>query len=207
MKTRMLSKTLGVASLLVLIPVASQTLVNAQPATKDQPGKVPGSPMERGSQPGMGHKKLEPLVGSWDVSGQCWDKPGESPQSITGKDDSEWVLGGRFVQCHANGSKGSTPFEGIGMLGYDNAQRKYVASWHDTESTGIKTETGTYDSATKTFTFVGESKDENGQTVKCRRVMRIDSNDQHTVTAYVTPTGGTETKAAELVFKRTTSKP
>jgi hypothetical protein len=66
-------------------------------------------------------------------------------------------------------------------------------------------ETGSYDPSTKTFTFLGDFKDENGQTIRSRRTVQIDSNDQHTMTAYLTPSGQSEVKVAEMTFKRTST--
>jgi hypothetical protein len=210
MNTRMIIARVGAASMLIAIPLVSLAFAGGQPEER-APIKTgqPGAETDRKArlaQPGPEHRMLEPLLGSWTISGQCWEKQGESPQSVTGTDDSEWVLGNRFVKCHVKGSKAGKQFEGIGMMGYDNAQRQYQASWQDTECTAIKMETGTYDSATKTFTFTGDFKDENGQSVRCRRLVKIDSDDQHTMTAYLTPGGQTEMKVAELTFKRTAAK-
>jgi hypothetical protein len=198
MKFQML-KTAGALSLLVGATLFSSVLMAAQSSSDTER-------QARLAQPGPEHKRLDMFAGSWQMTGQCWGKAGDNPESVTGSENAEWVLGNRFVKYHTMATKGDKPFEAIGMLGYDNAERQFVASCQDTECTGIKLETGTYDPATKTFTYTGEFKDENGQMIRCRRVLRIDNNDQHTMTAYLTQSGGSETKVAEVTFSRTSAK-
>jgi len=48
------------------------------------------------------------------------------------------------------------PFEGIGINGYDNLKKKFVSTWIDNMGTMIVMSTGTFDPATKTFTYMGE---------------------------------------------------
>jgi hypothetical protein len=209
-KSRIALRNVSGASLWVAVALFPLTLAIAQDGQGTQPGtSQPGVDMDRKArlaEPGAEHKRLDPLIGAWEITGQCWMKAGESPQAVTGTEDSEWVLGNRFVKCHFKGSKGGKSFEGIAISGYDNAQREYQTSSQDTECTAIKMETGSYEPSSKTFTYTGEFQDESGQTVRCRRLLRIDSNDQHTMTAYLTPSGQSEMKVAELTFKRTAAK-
>jgi hypothetical protein len=207
MNTRSLSTRVGAAGLIVTLSLVSLATVNgAQQSSATSPPATKSPDPSRLAQPGAEHKVLDALVGSWDVSGQCWAKVGENPQSISGTDTSGWVLGDRFVKSHAKGTKASQPFEGIGMMGYDNTKREYQSTWQDTECTAIKMDSGTYDASSKTFTFTGEFKNEKGETVRCRRLLEITSDDQHMMTSYLTFSGQPELKAAELLFKRTGTK-
>jgi len=204
MEIRSLSTRVGVAGAFVALSLISLATVDgAQQSSATSPPATKAADPSRSGQPGTEHQVLNALVGTWDVSGQCWAKVGDTAQSVTGTDTSEWILGQRFVKSHARGTKASQPFEGIGMMGYDNARREYQATWQDTDCTGIKMETGTYDAASKTFTFKGDFKDDKGQTVSSRRLLEVMSNDQHKMTTYLTMSGQPELKAAELVFKRT----
>ena len=45
------------------------------------------------------------------------------------------------------------PFEGMGIVGYDNLLKKFVSVWIDNMGTGLMPGTGTYDAATKTYTY------------------------------------------------------
>jgi hypothetical protein len=71
------------------------------------------------------------------------------------------------------------PFHGIGFTGYDNLKKKYVMSWMDNAATGIMYSEGTYDPATKTFTYVGECPDVmNGKYARSRTVDKM-IDDKH----------------------------
>lgn len=180
--------------------------------------------------PGAEHRQLENLVGSWQFTGQCFEKCGDKdsnttragelpkdaankatpatpakPESeaVTGTNHSEWVLGGRFVRCEVKGTHGNKSMNGIAMTGYDTEKRRFVSTWMDDQCNSIKTDEGTYDPSTRTFTFIGESTGPDGQTVRCRRVVKITSRDEHTMTTYLTTGGQAEKQVAELTFRRT----
>jgi hypothetical protein len=132
MKRWTIARSVGAAGLLVAVPLLAQTMVQAQdrrPAgTMEETRKDDGRKAQL-TEPGAEHKKLDPFVGSWEFSGQCWGKAGDTPESVSGTDDTEWVLGNRFLKCHTKATKGGKPFEGMGMLGYDNSQRMFQSSW------------------------------------------------------------------------------
>ncbi|MGH7241880.1 MAG: DUF1579 family protein [Phycisphaerales bacterium] len=152
------------------------------------------------ADPGTQHQRLAALTGSWKAEGQCWKNGKAEP--VTGAAVSNWVLGNRFIQCKANWSEAGKTVEAIGLSGYDNQQGKFVSSWADTFGTGIKAETGDYDAATNAFTYTGEFKDDQGRTVRCRKVLTIQSDSKHTMTGYQTEPGKSETKMVEITFTR-----
>ncbi len=185
----------------------------AQPTPSKQP---PDRPLDkepsqddraRLAQPGPEHRNLSAFVGSWDVSGQMWMEPGASPETVSGTCTARWVLDNRFVQSHAEGSYGGKPYEGFGVMGYDNAQKKYVSSWQDNMCTSLKSAKGEYDAASKTFTFKGESKDEKGLNVLTRCTVKVTSDNEHTETMFVTAPGQKEAKVMEITFRRSGSEP
>ena len=108
--------------------------------------------------PGEGHKALDNLVGTWNVKVTAWMAPGQPPMESTGTSETSWILGGRYIEERASGSFMGQPFNGIGITGYDNAKKEYVATWVDNMGTGIMTSTGSMTDG-KTFTFKGSSTD------------------------------------------------
>ncbi len=158
-------------------------------------------------QPVAEHKNLDPLVGSWEVTGQCWAMGESSSVSVTGADESQWVLGNRFVHHQVKGMKADKAFEGMGMSGYDTVRKEYQAVWQDTESTAIRMEKGTYEPSTRSFTFTGEFQDEKGQTLQCRRVLELHTDDHYIMTTYVVQGDMPEVKVAELIFTRAGTQP
>lgn len=235
MNTILASAILGLAIVPVAVFQGTQTQPQTQPGQpqptqSNQPGQQPGrqddkdrnrdrtndkwdqnrdgmnrdqNEMEQSTQ----HRGLDVFVGTWQVTGQVWKEPKGQPESITGVCNSEWVLGRRFVKSHAEGSVGSRPFEGFGVCGYDTGEKKYTEVWIDNMSTGTKWSKGDYDAATKTFNYTGESKDDKGQTVRCRKTVRVTSDTEHTATAYATMNGQSEMKVMELHFRRTAAEP
>lgn len=200
----------------------TQPTPNTQPAQPNQPNQ-PTRPAQPGQQdvdrkhekpatrdqaaePTSSHRNLDRFVGTWHVTGQAWKDAAGQPESISGICNAEWVLGRRFVKSHAEGTVGSRPLEGFGVCGYDAGERKYTEMWIDNLSTGTKSLKGDYDPATQTFTYTGEFKDEKGQAVKCRKVVKVTSETEHTATSYATVGGKQEMKVMEMTFKRTTSK-
>ena len=51
--------------------------------------------------------------------------------------------------------------------------------------------------------IAGDGVGPDGQSVKCRRIVKIISNDEHTMTAFITEPGKAERKVAEITFRRT----
>ena len=59
------------------------------------------------------------------------------------------VYGGRFLEQTYQGDFNGKPFEGKGVMGYDNIMKKFQGVWYDSIGTGIMTSTSTYDPAKK----------------------------------------------------------
>jgi hypothetical protein len=51
------------------------------------------------------------------------------------------------------------PFTGVGQLGYDPAEKKYIGTWIDNLTPYMQTIRGDYDPATKTFTGEATGRD------------------------------------------------
>ena len=71
-------------------------------------------------------------------------------------------------------------FKGMGVEGYDNAKQKFVASWIDNMGTGIQFSDGTYDPATKTFTYTSEIEMMPGMKTPVREVLKVTDKDHMT---------------------------
>jgi hypothetical protein len=69
------------------------------------------------------------------------------------------ILGGRYQQSTTKGSFNNMPFEGISLLGYDNAKKVFMNSWVDNMGTGILQMRGTWDPAGKTINFTSTTVD------------------------------------------------
>ena len=91
----------------------------------------------------------------------------------------------------------------LGMTGYDNALKRYVATWADSGSTGIMRMTGTYDAATKTYTYEGLYPDPmSGKEKPTRMAVRVVSNDQHVMEWWDPTPDGKWVKVMEITYTR-----
>ncbi len=158
----------------------------------------------KAAMPGPEHKNLEYMVGKWNVTGKWWDDkaPDQPPHDTAGTMTTEWFNDNRFTKYEYKGDMMGMPFTGWGYSGYDNIEKKYISIWMDSMGTGIHKNSGTYDAATKTFTFTGEMKDPMGKTIQTRETIKVTSNDEHVMTFYHTRADGKELKMGELTFKR-----
>src|SRR5205814_7344821 len=127
------------------------------------------------------HKLLADLAGSWSTSVKMME-PGKEPTVSKGSVTYKSIMNGRyFVGDHsgsmktpgADGKMKDFTFKGMSVDGYDNVKQKFTSSWMDNMGTGIMTMKGTYDPATKTFTYTGEMEMMPGMKTPVRSVVKI----------------------------------
>lgn len=197
-------RTLTLAFALLLLVGLSVHAQSKKDAPKADPkmAAMMEAYMKHGT-PGEGHKKLEPLIGSWTYTGKFWMDPAGPPAEGKGTADRKWILGGRFVDEVVKGQMTGMPdFEGHGLMGYDNHTKKYVGIWMDSMTTSFMISHGSFDSAGKVLTSEHEDFDPaSGQTIKSKDVLRIDSPDKQTITSYRIE-AGKEIKSMELSMTR-----
>lgn len=136
------------ASLLVLGAVAAFT---APAFTEDEEPEAPGMPSEEDmadawqalATPGPEHQWMAFLVGSWDGEAKFWMNPGEPPQTSTGRLESRWILGRRFIRSDYTGDWEGKTFHGEATMGFSNATKEYETAWIDDMSTAIARSSGT----------------------------------------------------------------
>jgi len=152
--------------------------------------------------PAEGHKVLEQLVGSWDYSLKYWSSPDAPPEESTGTNDVKWILGGRFLEMKVSGTAMGEPFEGMGILGYDNAKKEYVNTWLDNMGTGIMSSAGTYDPETKTMTEMGTYTDPMAGEQKFKGVTKFIDSDNFTYEMFTYTPDGNEFQNMEIKYTR-----
>jgi len=141
MRLRSFLACVGASALVAAAAIGQdKTAEKANPAAMDP--KAMMEVMQKAATPGDAHKKLEPLVGTWDAKVSMWMAPGQPPQESTGTSETAWVLGGRFLETKHQGTFMGQPFSGIGYTGYDNVAKKYIGTWMDTLGTGMMSSSG-----------------------------------------------------------------
>ncbi len=153
--------------------------------------------------PNENHKRLEPLVGKWDVTMKMWWDPAGEPQISKGSSETRWVLGGRFIQDDFTCDFMGMPYNGIGMTGYDNNRSMYVNTWANNMDTTILRTSGSCDPSGKVLTLYGEQDEPMlnvyGRMVKHR--LTIVDNDTHTFEIFDLHAGD-DYKVLEIIYTR-----
>ena len=101
------------------------------------------------------HDFLKSLAGTWKTSCKFWMDPNGKPEESEGTSEAKVIMGGRFLEQTFNGTAMGQPFEGRGILGYDNMKKEYTSIWFDNMATGIMTGAGQYNPDTKTLAAEG----------------------------------------------------
>jgi hypothetical protein len=142
-------------------------------------------------------------AGKWKCTVKSWMDPNGEPMVSEGSEEAEMMFGGRYLRSHFKGSMMGRPFEGLGMLAYDNGKKKYVGTWLDSMSTGIMSYEGDYDAQKKEIVCHGEFVDPlSGAVQKSRLVTRLVSDDQHVFEMWGPDPSGKDTKWMEITYNR-----
>jgi hypothetical protein len=194
-------------------PSVATSPVAAPPATSGQPN--PEEMMKQMmalAKTNENHKLLSSLDGSWNFTIKFWmnPDPNAKPQESKGTATRKSVMDGRYVVMDVTGKmqmpgpdgkmKEST-FKGMGIDGYDNVKKKFVSSWVDNMGTGIQSAEGTYDPATKAFTYTSEEEPVPGMKSQVREVIKIADKD-HMNLEWFENQGGQERKTMEISYTR-----
>ncbi len=119
-----MSKSLKVVtaclSLLVLFAFAASAV--AQVAITPADSKAIVKAMDAAMEPGDQQKRLDFMVGTFDVKVKVWINPGEPPIESTATAVASWVLGHRYIQQMLSGFIMGEAWSGIGYAGFDNVQ-------------------------------------------------------------------------------------
>jgi hypothetical protein len=161
-------------------------------------------------------KLLTDLDGNWIYTIKFWMNPDPNapPQQSKGIATRKSVMGGRYVMMDVagrmqmpgeDGKMKDMQFKGMGVEGYDNVKKKFVASWIDNMGTGIQFSDGTYDPATKTFTYTSEMEPVPGMKTPVREVIKVADNNHMTLEWYENH-GGQEKKTMEINYTRAGKK-
>jgi hypothetical protein len=156
----------------------------------------------KASTPGDAHKKLDGMVGTWDVKVKSWMEPGAPPMESTGSAVNAWVLGGRWMEEKFTGSFMGMPFSGIGYTGYDNIKKQYIGTWMDSMSTAVMVSTGKGGSG-NTWEFASSMDDPmSGKTMPVTEKVTFTDADHHTMEMWSPGPDGKMFKMMEIAYSR-----
>lgn len=195
-------------------PAMNATTTTTAPATTTSTSMAPSADemkqMMEMAKLNDNHKLLVSTAGTWSYTVKMWMDPKGKPTESTGTAVRKSVMDGRYVSGDysgkfkmpgADGKMMEMNFMGMSMDGYDNVKKKFVSGWVDNMGTGIMTMDGTYDAATKTFTYTGEYEMMPGMKEKVRQLIKMADKD-HMTMEYYEDRGQGEAKTMEINYTK-----
>jgi len=180
--------------------LAAEKKVAAAPSPADAEKAMMDAMMKLGT-PGPPHDALKSLAGSWKASVKMWMGPGD-PQVSEGTSENTVIMGGRYLREEFKGTFMGQPFEGMGLLAYDNQQQKYVGTWIDSLSTHVDVQHGSMDKTGKILTTHGTFTDPvTKKQSPTRQVMKI-ADDKTLVFEMYGTMNNKEVKQMEITYTR-----
>jgi len=203
------------AGILAMIVVMAAFAAGAGADEKAEKGKKSGAKggppdekammemMAKVATPGEQHKKLEPFVGTFDTKLKFWMDPSKPPEETSGKTETKWVLGNRYLEQHYDGTFMGQPFSGIGFTGYDNVTKKYWGTWVDDMGTGVMTSTGRMNKGGKSMTYTGQAPDPTtGKMAANKTKLILTDADHYSFEMWGAGPDGKQVKMMEIAYSR-----
>src|ERR1700757_3999244 len=199
------AQTPGTSPAIGTAPVGAAAAPTGQP----NPEEMMKQMMEM-SKLNENHKLLADMDGNWNYTIKMWMNPDPNarPQQPQGTAARKSTMGGRYGVMDVtekmqmpgqDGKMKDVQFKAMGLEGYDNVKKKFVASWIDNMGTGIQFSEGTYDPATKSFTYTSEIEMMPGMKTQVREVIKIADNNHMSLEWYENH-GGQEKKTMEIHY-------
>jgi hypothetical protein len=180
-----------VAAVLLLVPGLGMAQEN-----KNKPADMPPA-----DDPGVVHKQMASLAGSWDVA-VTYVIEGKEHKG-TAKCEAKWILDGRFLQQDYKSTLQGKPFAVLQLLGYDNQKKKTIEIMMDNLSTGMLHNEGSIDGDGKVITNEGEMSDRAaGKVVNLRTVTTIIDPDHYTLEWFNSGKDGAFEKTVSMLHTR-----
>ncbi|MBX2932585.1 MAG: DUF1579 domain-containing protein [Chitinophagaceae bacterium] len=154
--------------------------------------------------PGAIHKMMASWDGKWNTTITMWMSADATPIEATGSCVNKMVLNGLYQESVHTSTMMGMPFEGHGVLAYDNAKKTFVSSWIDNMGSGIMHMEGAWNEETKTITLTGKGVDpSSGKDCSMKEIYKIVDDNTQTMEMYgPSPVDGKEMKMMEMKLTR-----
>ncbi len=134
---------------------------------------------QKAMTPAEGHRRLDPMVGTFKTRVTIVMAPDAPAQVSEGDSEHRWVLGGRYLEQRFSGTSMGMPFEGRGYTGYDNTKGKYVGTWMDTFGTGLMNSVGVGKPTAKELEFEAQASDPSGKPMRFWCKIKVRDRNRH----------------------------
>jgi hypothetical protein len=149
---------IAVALVAVTAVVTSQAISQEGGAKQPSPEDVKKMMDEwlKLGKPGKPHEFLKSFEGKWDTKTRMQMGPGAPVQESTGTAEFEMIMGGRYQKQESTGTMMGMPYQGFGIVGYDNFRNRFDSVWLDNMGTAMLNFSGQLDRTGKVMTMYGE---------------------------------------------------
>ena len=157
------------------------------------------------TEPELGHRWLQKLVGEWTYEGDATMEAGKPGEKFRGT-ESVRSLGGLWIQ---NVGKGEMPDGDTAMtvmtLGFNPQTKRYVGTWIGSMMTHLWLYDGELDAAERVLTLhtEGPAMGSPDQMAKYKDVIEIVSDDHRTLSSHVLAEDGTWHDFMRADYRRT----
>jgi hypothetical protein len=144
-------------------------------------------------KPGPEYKILKARVGTWETTMKAGGMENKGTTTF------KMELGGLWLVGSLESDLGGQKFYGKSLDSYDAKKKKYIGVWVDSMGTTPLMMEGTYDTAKKTITMIGEGPGMDGKPAKWRSVSHMPNPDTIEMSMYV---GGGKEPMFTVTYKR-----
>lgn len=195
-----------ILTLLLLLTIVFTSTIQAQKDEKAAAAKQAEASAMEGWEKYMAvgemHNMLAKADGEWKEEIQFWQGPGSEPQKNSTSCTNKMILGGRYQESTHSGIVMGMPFEGKGLVGYDNIKKVFMSTWADNMGTGIMYVEGPYNEKTQSIMMHGMMMDPiSGKELKVRELFTF-VNDSHQKLEMFVTQNGSEHKSMEINYHR-----
>jgi hypothetical protein len=149
------------------------------------------------------HELLKKDAGTWDAAMKLWPRPDAEPLESRATESNKLFGEGLWLVTHFDGEIGGMKFSGLGTLGYDPVEKKYVGTWIDSISPHLTTSKGDYDEETKTLTMTAQGRDlESGEVITAKHILKYADDDTRTFEIHMPGDDGEHWKMLEVNYTR-----
>lgn len=161
-------------------PAPVETGIKLTSATQPEQPDAETQMMMDLATPGEHHKWLEEVfVGTWNAEMSFSMGPDVPAMTSKGTSVTKGMLEGRFFHTEYKVPDFmGMPFEGHGLMGYDNHKKEFVSTWVDNMTTSITMMTGQKSADGKSITVEGDTIGMDGQPTRMKMVYKLESKDK-----------------------------
>lgn len=152
--------------------------------------------------PGVQHRALAEMEGTWDTISRIWIAPHKPPILSTGTCEQKMLFNGRYLQQVFSGEGKREKFNGVNLMGYDTHAKMFISIWIDSMNTGIYFFEGSADAEGKTITQKARYDDPVRGLTVWRSIIRVIDKNTLEYEMYLSSGEGEKEKKMEMTLLR-----